>query len=145
MDYISPQGPIYQAGTLSGNPVAMAAGIAMLRILKDDDNIYKKLNSTTENIVTETKSILSAKGLNFSVNQVGSMYSLFFTEKEVYNFEDAKTSDTSIFGKFFRIMLEEGVYLAPSQFEAVFVSTVINEKEVDIITAATKKALDKLF
>ncbi|MGK7390655.1 MAG: glutamate-1-semialdehyde 2,1-aminomutase [Candidatus Cyclobacteriaceae bacterium M2_1C_046] len=146
MDYISPQGPIYQAGTLSGNPVAMAAGLAMLNILqKDASTIYKQLEETTKEIVGRTRKLLDEKGLNYTLTQVGSMYSLFFTEKEVKNFEDSKTSDTGLFGKFFRSMLEEGVYLAPSQFEAVFVSTMIREKELETIENATRKAFDKLF
>lgn len=146
MDYISPQGPIYQAGTLSGNPVAMAAGIAMLKILqKDATTIYKQLETTTNEIVGSTKKLLEENGLNYTLTKVGSMYSLFFTNKEVQNFEDAKTSDTELFGKFFRLMLENGVYLAPSQFEAAFVSTMIQEKELEVIENATRKAFEKLF
>ena len=146
MDYISPQGPIYQAGTLSGNPVAMAAGLAMLKILhRDADSIYNQLERTTTEIVGRTKKLLGAKGLNYMTTHVGSMYSLFFTDKEVANFDDAKTSDTALFGKFFRLMLEEGVYLAPSQFEAAFVSTAIQEKELETITQATERAFNKLF
>lgn len=145
MDYISPQGPVYQAGTLSGNPLAMAAGIAMLKKLDGNPAIYNQIDSTANILVQETKDALNSRGLNYTINQVGSMYSLFFTDKEVVDFSDAKTSDTALFGKFFRSMLEEGVYLAPSQFEAVFVSAAIEEKEITHIVSATKKSIDRIL
>lgn len=145
MDFISPQGPIYQAGTLSGNPVAMAAGVTMLSMLNNNPAVYEKIANTTKTIVDGTSELLQKKGLNYTTNSVGSMYSLFFTDQEVNNFEDAKTSDTALFGRFFRLMLESGVYLAPSQYEAAFVSAALEEKEIDHILSSTEKAFDQLF
>ena len=145
MDFISPQGPVYQAGTLSGNPVAMAAGISMLRLLQKDLSVFDKLEQTSNTIVEGLREILNKKGLDYTINRVGSMYSLFFTGKPVTNFSEAKTSDTILFGKYFRLMLEEGVYLAPSQYEAVFVSAAIGEKELEHIKYANERVFDKLF
>lgn len=145
MDFISPQGPIYQAGTLSGNPVAMAAGVTMLRLLKDNPDTYQKINNTTHKLVEGTRKALEKRGKNFTITSYGSMYSLFFTEQEVKNFEDAKTSDTVLFGKFFRRMLDQGVYLAPSQFEALFISTALQQKEVDHFLSAMENAFDELL
>jgi glutamate-1-semialdehyde 2,1-aminomutase len=144
MDHVSPQGPVYQAGTLSGNPLAMAAGISMLKLLKADDKVYRSIEGRTKQITDGTRAALEKKGLNYTINSVGSMYSLFFTDQPVHNFEDAKLSDTALFGKYFRMMLKKGVYLAPSQFEAVFVSAALGEKEVDKIIAATEYALNRL-
>lgn len=144
MDHISPQGPVYQAGTLSGNPLAMAAGISMLNLLKTNDKVYASIEARTKEITEGTRAALDKKGLHYTINSVGSMYSLFFTDKPVHNFEDAKASDTALFGKYFRMMLENGVYLAPSQFEAVFVSDALGDKEVDKIISATEYALNRL-
>jgi glutamate-1-semialdehyde 2,1-aminomutase len=141
MDFVSPAGPVYQAGTLSGNPIAMAAGLAMLTYINEHQEVYDKIRRTTSRIVEGIKKNLKELGLNYTINQAGSMFTLFFTDQEVYDFETAKKSDTTKFGIFFRTMLDEGVYLAPSQYEAMFVSTAIEDKEIDKIILASYKAL----
>ncbi len=144
MDHVSPTGPVYQAGTLSGNPIAMAAGYAMLSYLKAHPEVYDTIAQSTEAIDKGIQEILDQKGLPFTSNRLGSMYSLFFTDQKVIDFDTAKSCDTEKFGKYFRIMLESGVYLAPSQFESLFISTSIQEKEIAQIIEANKKALDAI-
>lgn len=141
MDYVSPAGPVYQAGTLSGNPVAMAAGLAILSTLKENASIYKQLDETASKIVSGINDILKHHSLPYTINQIGSMYTLFFTDQKVIDFESAKSTDTGAFGKYFRSMLEQGVYLAPSQYEALFISTAIGGEEVNKILSATEIAL----
>jgi len=144
MDFVSPDGPVYQAGTLSGNPVAMAAGHAMLKTLNDNPDIYTDLEANTARIVAGMKGTLKELGLNYTMTHLGSMYSLFFTDQEVFDFESAKTCDTELFGKYFRGLLDEGVYIAPSQFETLFVSTEIKGDVVDHIISANHKVLERL-
>ncbi|UII24728.1 glutamate-1-semialdehyde 2,1-aminomutase [Fulvivirga maritima] len=144
MEYVSPVGPVYQAGTLSGNPVAMAAGYAMLSHLKSHPELYTQLENTTKQIKEGFEANLSKLGLNYTINQIGSMISLFFSDKEITDFETAKTSDTELFGKYFRGMLNEGIYLAPSQFETLFVSAVITDDLVDKIVEANFKVLQAI-
>jgi glutamate-1-semialdehyde 2,1-aminomutase len=144
MDYVSPAGPIYQAGTLSGNPMAMAAGLAMLKHLKANPSIYKKLNDTGSKLVDGLKREIDGAGLNFNINHLGSMFTLFFTDKKVIDFDTAKTSDTAAFAKYFQSMLAQGIYMAPSQYEAMFLSTSINESIVDRILSAHKEALKSI-
>ncbi|MEQ6120896.1 glutamate-1-semialdehyde 2,1-aminomutase [Reichenbachiella sp. MALMAid0571] len=141
MDFISPQGPVYQAGTLSGNPVAMAAGLVMLHHLNDNPSVYTQLNETTTSIVNGIKLNLKELNLNYTINHVGSMFSLFFTDNIVTDFESAKTSNLEIFSSYFNSMLEKGVYLAPSQYETLFVSTAITNAEVASIVEANKGSL----
>ncbi|HEX6224271.1 MAG TPA: glutamate-1-semialdehyde 2,1-aminomutase [Chryseolinea sp.] len=141
MDSISPVGPVYQAGTLSGNPLAMAAGLAMLKYLRQNPQVYQQLNQQTTNLVDEIKKQYESEGLPNTINQVGSMFTLFFTDKPVYDFESAKLSDTRRFASYFQSMLAQGIYLAPSQFEAMFISTAINDPIIDQILQASKKAL----
>ena len=115
MDFISPSEPVYQAGTLSGNPIAMAAGLAMLNYLNEHPEVYQQLEETTRYIAEGFKNNLQKLGLNYTINQLGSMVSLFFTDQQVNDFASAKTSDTALFGKYFRGMLtEKGVYCLPS-------------------------------
>ena len=144
MDYVSPQGPVYQAGTLSGNPVAMAAGLAMLEYLNNNRSIYDELTSTTESIVSAIRSKLQELKLPYTINHVGSMFSLFFTSDEVTNFEQAKQCDTATFSRYFQNMLEKGIYLAPSQFEALFISQAINPEIVETIKQANFDSLQSL-
>lgn len=144
MDFVSPTGPVYQAGTLSGNPVAMAAGLAILTTLNENPQIYTELENNTKAIVKGLKNSLEELGLNYTINQIGSMYSLFFTDKEVYDFETAKTCDTVLFGKYFRGLLEEGVYIAPSQFETLFVSSEIKDDVLEHLVNANHKVLESL-
>jgi glutamate-1-semialdehyde 2,1-aminomutase len=141
MDSISPVGPIYQAGTLSGNPLAMAAGLAMLRFLKQTPSVYEQLEKQTGKLVKEMKKQHEEHGLQYTINQVGSMFTLFFTDQPVVDFDSAKQSDTKRFASYFQAMLQEGIYLAPSQFEAMFISTEINDPIIDRILQASKKAL----
>ena len=145
MDFVSPSGPVYQAGTLSGNPIAMAAGLAMLNNLNDHPEVYTNLENVSKQIEEGYRSTLNKLGKSYTINRIGSMISLFFTDKEVNNFEDAKTCDTSLFGKYFREMLNQGVYLAPSQFESLFLSTAITSEHVNQIVEANKISLEKLF
>lgn len=144
MDFVSPQGPVYQAGTLSGNPIAMAAGWAMLNYLKSHPETYETLESITTQIVDGIRDNLQKLGLDYTINAVGSMFSIFFTSNSVSNFEEAKLSDTHLFGQYFRSMLEQGVYLAPSQFETLFVSTALSEEDIAHIIKANNQALAKV-
>lgn len=145
MDFVSPQGPVYQAGTLSGNPVAMAAGYTMLKYLIDHDETYGKLESNTKRIVNGYRESLKNLGLDFTINQIGSMYSLFFTDQKVIDFETAKTSNTEQFGKYFNLMLNKGIYLAPSQYETLFVSAVLTEQDINDIIVANDESLKQIF
>ncbi|MEP1032747.1 glutamate-1-semialdehyde 2,1-aminomutase [Ekhidna sp.] len=136
MDFVSPQGPVYQAGTLSGNPVAMAAGYAQLSYLNEHPEVYTNLEKTTQKIVSGYEKVLKKHNLNCTMNQIGSMFSLFFTDIKVVDFDTAKSCDTERFGKYFRHMLNMGVYLAPSQFETLFVSNCIGDDEIKQIVSS---------
>ncbi len=144
MDFVSPAGPIYQAGTLSGNPLAMAAGLALLKELNDNPGIYREISAVSDLIVQGLRDQLKARKLPFTVNQVGSMFTLFFSGQEITDYHSAKTSDTTLFGKYFNAMLAQGIYLAPSQFEALFVSHAITKEIAARILDASDVALDKL-
>ncbi len=133
MDFVSPSGPVYQAGTLSGNPVAMAAGFAQLSYLDDHPEVYENLEKTTKKIMSGYEKSLKKHKLNYTMNQIGSMISLFFTDKKVIDFETAKSCDTDLFGKYFRYNLNNGIYLPPSQFETWFISSSIGNDEVEKI------------
>jgi glutamate-1-semialdehyde 2,1-aminomutase len=144
MDTVSPAGPVYQAGTLSGNPVAMAAGLAMLRALDKNPEIYHQINKVSTRIVAGLRTQIAERKLSFTINQVGSMFTLFFTHQDVVDLESAKTSDVNLFGRYFNAMLKRGVYLAPSQFEALFVSHAITDAIADRILNASAEALDEI-
>jgi glutamate-1-semialdehyde 2,1-aminomutase len=144
MDRVSPVGPVYQAGTLSGNPLAMAAGIAMLQFLKSHPEVYQQLSEISNYIVKGLRDQLKKRSQKYSVNQVGSMFTLFFNENKIQDFDGAKTSDTAMYGKYFQAMLKRGVYLPPSQYEAMFVSASIDKSIADSILDASEKALDEI-
>ncbi len=141
MDFVSPAGPVYQAGTLSGNPIAMAAGLAILKYLNAHPEIYTNLEQITGKIVAGIEANLKKLKLNYTINRVGSMFTLFFTDKEVIDFETAKSSDTARFGRYFQQMLQQGIYLAPSQYEALFVSNALDSTLIDRIVEANFNAL----
>ena len=122
MEMVSPVGAVYQAGTLSGNPVAMAAGLAQLTILNSDPMYYEKLNEKGDWFFKELQKIVKNAGLPYQVNHIGSLGSLFFTDQEVVDYESAKTSDTKAYAAYCNYMLNHGIYLAPAQFEAMFIS-----------------------
>lgn len=143
MDFVSPQGPVYQAGTLSGNPVAMAAGYAQLSYLNDHPEVYENIEKTTRKIMEGYQKVLKKHKLNYTMNQIGSMISLFFTDQKVIDFETAKSCDTELFGKYFRYNLNNGVYLPPSQFETWFISNSIGEEEVKKIIKTFENFLDE--
>ena len=124
MAKVAPLGPVYQAGTLSGNPLAVAAGLAMLRHLRAHPGIYEQLESRTARLAASVPP-------GVTVNRVGSMFTLFFTGGPVTAWESAKRSDTKRFGEFFHWMLERGIYLAPSQFEAAFVSAAHSDEDIN--------------
>ena len=144
MDKVSPSGPIYQAGTLSGNPLAMAAGLAMLQYLSTHPEVYTHIDRITTKIVDGLHRQLKAAGLKYTINHVGSMFTLFFNEQTVVDFDTAKTSDTTAFASYFQSMLARGIYLAPSQYEAMFISAAVTDEIADEILAASAKALKEL-
>ena len=141
MEYISPSGPIYQAGTLSGNPLAMSAGFAALSKIKDDTGLYKKLEEISKNLELGIRDNLKKLGLNYCINRIGSMLCLFFTEEKVIDFKSALTSDTEKFGRYFHHMLESGIYLPPAQFEAYFISSEHSEEDISKTIEANYNAL----
>jgi glutamate-1-semialdehyde 2,1-aminomutase len=133
MREVAPEGPVYQAGTLSGNPLAVAAGLAMLRHLKAHPAVYGQLE-------TRAAELCGAAPPGVTVNRVGSMFTFFFTEGPVTDYESAKRSDAARFGRFFRAMLDRGIYLAPSQFEAAFLSAAHSEEDIRKTIAAAREA-----
>lgn len=145
MDYVAPAGPVYQAGTLSGNPIAMAAGLAMLRHLNQHPEVYQKLEDIAQQLIQGMQQINQKLGLSYTINHIGSMYSLFFTAEEIYDFDSARKSNTELFGKYFRAMLERGVYLAPSQFESLFLSTALSEADIQHILQAHEESLKTIL
>jgi glutamate-1-semialdehyde 2,1-aminomutase len=141
MDFVSPLGPVYQAGTLSGNPLAMAAGLAMLRYLKANPGVYTQINQAGARLVEGLRKQIAGAGLSYTINHVGSMFTLFFTPTRVTDFDTAKTSDTQKFAAYFQSMLQQGIYLAPSQYEAMFISASVDDEIIEKILAASKNAL----
>jgi glutamate-1-semialdehyde 2,1-aminomutase len=146
MDFIAPDGPVYQAGTLSGNPMAMAAGLAMLSHLKNNqEQVYTALNHATTQIVSGIRSELKLFDLPYQINQIGSMMSLFFTSQKVTDFESAASSDSELFKNYFQNMLAHGVYLPPSQYESWFISTAVTPEVIEQILEANSLSLKKLL
>ncbi|MCC8028460.1 MAG: glutamate-1-semialdehyde 2,1-aminomutase [Lachnospiraceae bacterium] len=130
MECVAPKGPVYQAGTLSGNPVAMAAGLAQLTLLKENPELYTDLNRTGAWFFGELGKIAEQSGFPAAVNSCGSLGCVFFTDTDVVNYETAKTSDTEQYAAYFRYMLDHGIYLAPAQFEAMFLSAAHTEEDL---------------
>ena len=144
MDYIAPVGPVYQAGTLSGNPIAMAAGLASLNELCQG-NKHQQLSDATEKLAMGLKAAAERNGISLSINYVGAMFGFFFTEEEhITCFAQATACDGEKFKRFFHLMLEEGVYLAPSAFEAGFLSTAHGDEEIEFTLAAADRCFAQL-
>src|SRR5277367_79923 len=142
MQHLAPLGPVYQAGTLSGNPLAMAAGIATLRhLITHQEDVYNGLEQTTDTIASGVGRIAHEVGIPMTVNRVGSMFTWFFTDQLVTDFTSAATSDTESFGRFHRALLDAGVWLPPSQYEAAFVSTAHTPAETGFLFEAARRAL----
>lgn len=144
MEQIAPEGPVYQAGTLSGNPLAMAAGLAQLETL-EDVNAWERLEERSAQLENGLRGILDEMGLSLALNRVGSMLTLFFTEDPVTDFESATRSDTKLHARFFRSMLDCGVHLPPSQFEALFVSLAHDTEDLDRTLEATRHSLKAVY
>lgn len=144
METIAPSGPVYQAGTLSGNPLAMTAGFAALKYIKDNPDVYKTLEEKSLYLEKGFKQNLESIGRNFAMNRIGSMMCMFFTEEPVVDFKSAVKSDNKMYGKYFHEMLNRGIYLAPAQFEALFVSTVHTNDDLDKTVKAHKESLELL-
>ncbi|MCK5542608.1 MAG: glutamate-1-semialdehyde 2,1-aminomutase [Desulfobacterales bacterium] len=138
MAHIAPEGGVYQAGTLSGNPLAMAAGIATLEEL-DKEGVYENLNAKTEKLLSGLKISADNAGIDLTIAQAGTMAGVFFSKSEVKNFDDAKKCDLKMFSAYYHGMLKRGIYLAPSQFEAIFISTAHTDEDIEkTITAASE-------
>ena len=143
MNHIAPAGSIYQAGTLSGNPLSMTAGLVTLRRLRDT-SVYERLENASRKLCEGLAAAASEAGIKTVTNRVGSMWTSFFTDEPVSNWETANRSNRELYGKFFHAMLEEGVYLAPSQFEAAFVSLAHSDDVIEQTIAAATKALKSI-
>ena len=143
MDQLAPTGPVYQAGTLSGNPLAMRAGIETLDILAED-GIYRRMEEVSAALEAGLGAAAADAGLTLTSNRVGSMMTLFFTPGPVTDFESATRSDTAMYARYFHGMLQRGVYVAPSQFEAAFVSALHGEAEVEATLAAARETFGEI-
>jgi glutamate-1-semialdehyde 2,1-aminomutase len=138
---VAPLGPMYQAGTLSGNPLAMAAGCAMVKHLRDHkQEIYPRIDDLSRDLVESVAAAAKDAGVSLCYNRVGSMFTWFFTAGPVTDWDSASKSNTASFGKFFRAMLDSGIYLPPSQYEAAFLGSTHTEEDVQRTIAAAKEA-----
>ena len=145
MDQLAPNGPVYQAGTLSGNPLAMAAGYTMLKTLNETEGLYESLAAKAARLEEGITNNLKTTGINGVINRVGSMMTLFFNDKgSVSSFEDAMASDTARYANYFNLSLEAGIYLAPSQFECMFISAAHTDEDIEACITANLEALKKI-
>ncbi|HKJ65740.1 MAG TPA: glutamate-1-semialdehyde 2,1-aminomutase [Desulfopila sp.] len=144
MNHIAPDGPVYQAGTLSGNPLAMSAGIAALKILQRSD-FYEELNAKSEEVAARLRQTAEEVGIDVQLNGVGSLMTGFFAKNPVTDFESAMRADTSLYGHHYRNMLAQGIYLAPSQFEVAFISAAHSAEELDRLVKMTEWSFKKLL
>jgi glutamate-1-semialdehyde 2,1-aminomutase len=144
MAELSPDGAVYQAGTLSGNPLATAAGIATLRVIASDATLYDRLEVLSKLLCDGLHEVFNKHGIPHYSTYAGSMLCTFFTDGPVYDLESAMRSDTALYGRFFHAMLDRGVYLAPSQFETAFLSTAHGTREIERTIAAADDALKSL-
>ncbi|SDE94978.1 glutamate-1-semialdehyde 2,1-aminomutase [Sporomusa acidovorans] len=144
MELIAPAGPVYQAGTLSGNPLAMTAGLATLRLLAHTDGFYEKITANTSALCAGMRAKAKECGFNFRFHQAGSLFGLFFNEQAVYDYNSAKRSDVTAFNIYFHAMLEQGIYFAPSQFEAAFMSGAHTQEDIEATIAASGNAFKKV-
>ncbi|MBV8353868.1 MAG: glutamate-1-semialdehyde 2,1-aminomutase, partial [Candidatus Eremiobacteraeota bacterium] len=142
--HLSPDGPVYQAGTLSGNPLAMAAGIATLTAVKSDATLYARLDELTARLCDGLEEVLNRHGVDHCLHRVGSMFCTFFTKEPVADLQAAQESDRQLFAKYFGAMLDNGVYFAPSQFETNFLSAAHTAADVDRTVTAANAALDEI-
>lgn len=140
MDCLSPEGAVYQAGTLSGNPVAMSAGIAAISKINSDVNLYARLEKLAKKLMAGFKEAAKSAGIAIQTDVRGSMFGYFFTDHAVKNYDDALKSDTKLFAKFHQAMLRRGIYLAPSQFETGFICDAMSEADIDLAVNAAKEA-----
>ena len=140
MDCLSPEGAVYQAGTLSGNPVAMSAGIAAISKINSDVNLYTRLEKLAKKLMDGFKEAAKSAGITIQTEVRGSMFGYFFTDHVVKNYDDALKSDTKLFAKFHQAMLRRGIYLAPSQFETGFICDAMSEADIDLAVNAAKEA-----
>ena len=140
MDCLSPEGAVYQAGTLSGNPVAMSAGIAAISKINNDVNLYSRLEKLALKLMEGFKEAAKSAGITIQTEVRGSMFGYFFTDHAVKNYDDALKSDTKLFAKFHQAMLRRGIYLAPSQFETGFICDAMSEADIDLAVNAAKEA-----
>lgn len=140
MNHVAPLGPVYQAGTLAGNPLAMSAGIATLKELKAP-GLYERVNKLAEKLASGLGKAIAEAKIPAQLNSYGSLATIFFTENQVRNYQDAKSSNTKRYARYFREMLERGIFLAPSQFEAAFVSASHSEKEIEQTVVAARETL----
>ena len=144
MNFLAPDGPVYQAGTLSGNPIAMSAGYAMLKHLKSNPTIYSSLNEKTAYLRAGLEKVLLKSNLPYHINSIGSMISLHFTNDPVVNFETAKAGDNSHFKNYFHGMLSSGVYLPPSAFESYFLNDAISYQDLDHTIDSFEKIITEI-
>jgi len=144
MEQIAPAGPVYQAGTLSGNPLAVAVGLAMLSAIEADPGIYDRLEATTAKLCEELDRLATEAKIPHCIRRVGSMWTIYFTADEVFDAASARRSDIGLFGRFFHALLDRGVYLPPSQFESAFVSTAHGEAEIEHTLEAARAAFATL-
>ena len=140
MNYLAPLGPVYQAGTLSGNPLAMAAGLAMLESLNNDRTVFQRLEDKTSYLEAGIRKVLTANGVVFTINRVGSMISVHFDAEPVVDFQSAAKGDNATFKKFFHGLLQEGIYIAPSAYETWFITDALTYEDLDV----TIQAIDKV-
>ncbi len=144
MNYLTPEGPVFHAGTLSGNPLAMAAGIATLKFVRDDNTLYDRLEVLTRLLTDGLHEIFSKHAVAHTSAYAGSMFGFFFTDGPVRDLETAMKSDTALYAKYFHAMLERGIYLAPSQFEAGFVSSAHTTRDIERTLAAADASLSEI-
>jgi len=145
MEYVAPNGPVYQAGTLSGNPIAMTAGYTLLKHLLEQPEIYDSLDQKCTRLHDGLKERLAETNLPHTLNKMGSMVSLHFTNEAVTDFTSAKAGDNEFFKRFFHLMLDQGIYFPPSAYESLFLNDALSEEDIDYTLASAEKAFAQLI